>query len=487
MKRISTIILGIILGIFILGGTIPASAAVEADGSVIINEANFPDEAFRAYVTSYECDNNQNGILEQEERERTKWITIDFSEYFYYQHDGAPVALYSCRGIEYFPNIKSLTIYNFDCLKERIEGLSQLESISIRNHNNEKLTMQEITQKIPVAQIKRLKLANCEMDVLDLSQFEKLEELSVTHDDDDDGGKIDLEVTEGITHVGEMNLRKNMNLKCLSLEALDLKKLDLSRNKKLEDIQFKDMKIPSGLKWMSFTELQQMSILNVGNVKNLDLSKNKKLKKLILSRAKQLKSLVLPKNGGLRTFELSNANKLKKLDLSAQRELRNLSLSNLTCFRKLDLSKNRKLKTLSLNAMIILKKLYLRENKTLKELSIFKKGPKKLDLTKNTQLKEMYLDYPGIHFKLAKRNSLEKIGFHASYVTIDLSTCTTSLKQISNQSYGCGAKVKMKRKVFEKLWNSGKLVIDNYGSEKYTKENKKVIMPKKGKYVYVSI
>lgn len=467
------------VSVFMLGGAVSAAAAVEPDGSVVINETNFPDEVFRSYVATFACDKNGNGILEQSERDITH-MDINLLDYFDYEQ----IPPYSCRGIEYFPNIQYLTIYNFDCLQGRLE-LPKLESVSILNEDNEKLTMQEIVHKIPVSQIKRLSLMNCEMDVLDLLQFEKLEELRVFHYDENDGS-YGVKAKERVIHVGKINLRKNKNLKSLELDALDLKKLDLSQNKKIENIQISDMEIPNGVKISELLGLRKIVLCKTRTLKSLDLSRHKKLEELEISYADQMKSLILPKNGRLRKLELSGGNNhLKKLDLSGQKELKNLSLSNVSGWKTLDLTKNRKLRTLSLSSIINMKKLNLKRNVMLRELSIFGNGPKKLDLSKNKKLTDLYLDNPDIRFQLPKKSILKYITLSVSHTTIDLSACTTSLVRITNIFYGAGTKLKMNRKVFEKLWNSSDFRLYGATQVPLTKANKNVKIPKKGKYVYV--
>lgn len=481
MKQRCGFVFGLLfLSVFMLGGAVSVSAAVEPDGSVVINEVNFPGEAFRKMVSGSDYDTNQNGILEREEREQKVWMTIDFTAYSYENNDGAPGTKYSCRGIEHFPNIKNLTIHEFDRLQERIAGLSQLESVYVENYQDKKLTMQEITQKLPIGQLKKLSLYNCELEVLDLSEAANLEELAVSRDDEDE--------IRGKTHVGRINVRKNRNLKVLTLGALDLKKLDLSQNKKIENIQISDMEIPSGVKISELLELRKIVLRKTRAVKSLDLSRHKKLEELEISDAGQLKSLILPKNGRLEKMKLSGGNNhLKKLDLSGQKELKNLSLSNVSGWKTLDLTKNRKLRTLSLSSMINMKKLNLKKNVMLRELSISGNGPKKLDLSKNKKLTDLYLDNPNIRFQLPKKSVLKYLTLDVSHTTIDLSSCTASLVRITNMSYGAGTKLKMNRKVFEKLWNSSDFRLYGSTATPLTKANKKVNIPKKGKYVYVSM
>jgi hypothetical protein len=58
-------------------------AAVNADGSVEINEENFPDERFRYIASRYDIDKNR--ILTLAERSVLKKLTLEYADPEYYQ------------------------------------------------------------------------------------------------------------------------------------------------------------------------------------------------------------------------------------------------------------------------------------------------------------------------------------------------------------------------------------------------------------------
>ena len=58
-------------------------AAVNADGSVPVNEENFPDERFRCLAARYDTD--KNNILSLKERSVLKHLYIEYIDPFYYQ------------------------------------------------------------------------------------------------------------------------------------------------------------------------------------------------------------------------------------------------------------------------------------------------------------------------------------------------------------------------------------------------------------------
>lgn len=112
-------------------------AAVNADGSVPVNEENFPDERFRCLAARYDTD--KNNILSLEERSVLKHLYINYIDPVYYQDTTdydlvEPFYLtvrpeivtlswrsgkesqqtLSVKGIEYFPELSSYSVNGYE-------------------------------------------------------------------------------------------------------------------------------------------------------------------------------------------------------------------------------------------------------------------------------------------------------------------------------------------------------------------------------------
>ena len=87
--------LSVLLATVLATGCLSAVVAF-ADDSVALNEMNFPDANFRAYL-SENVDTDGNGALSVEERDNHPIISV------------ANRGITSLKGIEYFPNLKNLS------------------------------------------------------------------------------------------------------------------------------------------------------------------------------------------------------------------------------------------------------------------------------------------------------------------------------------------------------------------------------------------
>lgn len=443
-------------------GTETVCAAESPDGSVVLDETNFPDASFREYVR-VKFDKNENGILEKEERELVSEMSVggETAE----GEDGfwGSRGTYSLQGLEHFKKVQRLEIHQVSRLSSQLPELPELEWLTLADGEGRPADVESWKQKLPLTQIKYLSLKNFRNGSLDLKSMGQLESFSLSVDSDRE--KDNMKRLDSEYYSGSIRLNDNKKLQVLELCNAKIKELDISANEQLTSLLLSDVSIKS---------------------KKLNILGKNKLESVTIQRAADLETLSVLKNRKLSWIKLQQLSGLKKLELSDNGSLKSLWLERLNQLGALDLAKNKRIEDVSLYNVNGLKKLNVKKNKALKTLTIHGKGPKKLDLSKNRQLRNLEILEQQIRFILPQKNRLRTLTVNASHTTIDLSSCV-ALRRIKTYSYGCGAKVKMKRTVFKRLWKSQKLKIcDNYRNW-YTVKNKKVKIPSKGEYVRVKI
>lgn len=137
----------------------------EADGSVLINSANFPDDVFRTLISD-NYDTDKNGILSLEEREDVTAIDISTGEF-----------ISSLKGIEYFTKITSFGCYDSLVTYLDLSQNTELQEISIINTPISSLDLSHNTKLIGI------EIMNAWLDSLDLSHNPLLEESNVSVDE----------------------------------------------------------------------------------------------------------------------------------------------------------------------------------------------------------------------------------------------------------------------------------------------------------------
>lgn len=211
--------------VFFLNMTCEAEAFVNPDGSVYINERNFPDENFREYIKFLD-DKDCDCCLTKEERERIESMELDIDSDRGYYGNWKKKGSFCIKGIEYFPNLDYVHIsgcnYITGTLKEnkKLSGITLSRSVGDKG---KKLNMKKVEQLIPLGQIKDLEITDYDIDCLQLSKATQLETLSVT------GMWAD-------TSIGTMNLSYNKKLYRLQLDNAYVKKVDLRKNSRLEEL-----------------------------------------------------------------------------------------------------------------------------------------------------------------------------------------------------------------------------------------------------------
>lgn len=301
---------------------LPEVSAIAA-GSVPIDAAHFPDEAFREYVKDF--DQNGNGILSESERREVTNINISFRH------------ILDLSGIEYFTALTNLGCF-----------MAGLESLDVSK--NTALTV--------------LNCDNCNLESLDVSKNTALTTLSCSEN-------------HALT---SLDVSKNTALTTLYCDECPLRNLDVSKNILLTELSCGDNLLEN----LDVSKNTALTILACGGnrLEKLDVSKNTALERLNCSD-NYLEDLDVSKNI-LLTYLSCKYNLLKNLDASNNtlltylycndNLLKNLDVSNNTMLDVL-YCLNNNLTSLDVSNNIKLTDLYCQNNQLTS-----------LDVSKNTAL-----------------------------------------------------------------------------------------------------
>lgn len=190
---------------------------------------------------------------------------------------------------------------------------------------------------------------------------------------------------EGSPGLTKLNTDELPNLKFLSVSSpnvLEEVQIDVSRNTKLQTLIYSkgnEATIGKQSK-LNLSNNTELSVLKIGNIAltKLDLSKNTELKDLLCYKTK-LTGLSLTKNVNLQTLYCEGNNELTKLECRSE-VLESLTLMKNPAITTINISKS-KLTSISLDDCTELNKLTCKNGKLIGSI----------DLSKNTKLKEIYL------------------------------------------------------------------------------------------------
>ncbi len=266
-----------LLALFVALCLAPAGAWAEVGGGIPITAENFPDDAFRTVVQSF--DKNNNGELSAEEIAAVDEISCS----------GKKIS--SLKGIEYFIALEEL-----DCSENALTTLDVSNNIALEelDCSGNSLTALDVSKNTALVD---LSCDDNQITLLDLSNNEVLEEL---YCDDNPLGSLDL------SH--------NLKLDWLSCAGNKLTTLDVSK-------------------------LTALCVLSCGDnqLTSLDIAKNTALEILECS-GNQLSVLNVNNNTALWELDCSN-NLLTELDLSNNEDLLYLYCTD-NQLTSLDLSNN---------------------------------------------------------------------------------------------------------------------------------------------------
>ena len=133
----------------------------EKPTGISIDEKNFPDAAFRKYIENkIDKENNSKGILTQAEINSVTSMMLS----------GLDIS--DTKGIEYFTELQTLSIYNSNLSSFSLKGLKKLTKLSITS--NKKLTT------LNLSDLPNLEILDCysnHLSSIDVSNFKKLREI----------------------------------------------------------------------------------------------------------------------------------------------------------------------------------------------------------------------------------------------------------------------------------------------------------------------
>ncbi len=241
MKRswlISLAALAVILPVGFFAGTRKVNADYNEDGTVTIDETNFPDKDFRDYVIKY-CDENKDGSLDEREIHSGNGIGIK------------NLGISSLKGIEFFTNLRVL-----DCRGNKLTELDLSANPDLRYlycYRNELVSLNVST----CTGLRELGCSQNQLSSLDVSNNPKLDYLHV------DKNKLT-----------SLDVGKKPELIILSCDHNQLTSLDVSGCTRLRDLkcqfnQLTELELGSNstLK-MLYCYSNQLTSLDVSKVKS---------------------------------------------------------------------------------------------------------------------------------------------------------------------------------------------------------------------------
>ena len=301
------------------------SSVVSASSDISINAANFPDETFRQYVSTY-IDRNNDSFLSQEEIDAVTLIDVSGTS-------STPGTAADLTGIGYFTRLEGLY-----CSENQLTSLdiSRNTALTELKCSNNKLTSLDVSNNKALI---GLDCCSNKLTGLDLSNNKALTELVVY-----DNQLISLDLSKNTAlcrlicdnnRLTSLDVSKNIALCRLFCGGNQLRGLDVSNNTALEELSCYSDQLPS-LDVSKNTMLNSLDC-SENQIKSLDVSNNNVLEKLWCG-SNQLKSLDLSNNTSLISLSCP-FNKLTSLDVSNNTALIYLSCSK-NQLTSLDVSQN---------------------------------------------------------------------------------------------------------------------------------------------------
>ncbi len=291
-----TSFIALLLGVLLFGGE---AGKAKAEGSVAINQTNFPDATFRSVIANT-YDYNGNGYIDPDEVKMTMNISCE------------GMGISSVKGIEFFTDIQGLwvkdnNISSLDVSKNvHLHGIwcsgNPISSIDL-SHNPElewiycydcKLTALDVTHNPDMSFIE---CNTNPIKKLDLSKTKKLEHL-----------------TCGTCELSSLDVSNCPNLAHLDAFSNKLTSLDVTKNKKLKRLDIWDN---PGLGSIDISKNKGLQYYNCANngATSVDVSHNPELTKLICSYNRKIKTLDVSNNPKLAYLDCA-VNDISSLDLS---------------------------------------------------------------------------------------------------------------------------------------------------------------------------
>ena len=254
------------------------------EDSIVINASNFPDPVFREYLktetrpnTSTKIDQDQNGILSEDERNAVTKIDVSKKN------------ISDLSGIQFFPNLRELACYDNQLTSLDVSKNTKLRDLSCGTNQ---LTSLDVSQN---PALDRLLCGENNLTSLDVSQNPALKTLSCSKN-----------------NLTSLDVRQNTKLGILNCAENNLTSLDVRQNTKLADLSCEKNQLTS----LDVSQNPELERLHCGenNLTSLDVSQNPILW-ILVCNGNQLTSLDVSKNTKLSELECYQ-NQLTSLDLS---------------------------------------------------------------------------------------------------------------------------------------------------------------------------
>ncbi len=241
------------------GAVAVCSGLVNADTKIPLDEAHFPDKAFREEVKIY-YDTDGDGYLSSAER------NDDDHDSFFINSS----KIKDLTGIEYLTNLRQLDIPGNDLTEVDLSKNTKLEYLCCENNKITKLDLSKNTK------LRELCCSNNPIESLDLSKNCQLESLDISK-----------------TKITSLDLSKNTKLDELWAENLGLtEQIDVSKCKNLVGL------------FVSGNKLKSLDVSGMINLEFLHCEKNE-LETLDVSGCEELEHLICYNNKLKTSIDLS--------------------------------------------------------------------------------------------------------------------------------------------------------------------------------------
>ena len=368
MKK--TTILWAFLSCLILAAILVPMRARAASGDVAINSTNFPDEKFRAYVTS-QFDTDKDGVLSAAEIKTVTFIGI------------VEQGVTTLKGVEYFTSLESLYCMSNKLTSLDVSGLSTLTVLNVSKNT----------------ELKELDCSGCGLVALYVGNCQALLTLDCSANQLD---RIDVSTCTALV---ELNCSKNQ-LETLTIEGCTALQYLFCFDNQLTEISFVDA-VPLKILSCANNKLTNLIGLSTEELIQIDCSNNR-LEKLSIINSPTLKVLIAKNNPsmtvlecrycGLTSLKVDGCTGLEELNCSGN-ALESLDIVDLSSLRKLycDTNKlsslytwfNKELVTLDCSGNQI-ESLNLRNNTSLVMLYCLENQLTSLDVSQNTKLEMIF-------------------------------------------------------------------------------------------------
>lgn len=317
LKRLLMSVCSLTAGMFIYSG------GVQAADNIAVNAVNFPDNAFRGYISS-NVDTDANGILSAAEMSSVTEINVKSR------------GVSNLTGIGYFTSLQKLNCSGNNVSSVALEGNTELSYLNISNND---LTSLSISKNSKMA---TLMCSGNKLTSLDLTANTMLNSVDVSGND---LSTIDISKCSKLTMLNvsdnsftSLDLSGNTLLNMLSCFGNQLTALEVKANTSLSSIDAGSNK----LALLDVAANTQLTYLDCSNNIIMALKPSASIETLICNN-NDLYSLKLQDLSRLKKLNAAS-NKLYSLDTAANKELEYIDVSN-NCLSAADFSSNTLLKS----------------------------------------------------------------------------------------------------------------------------------------------